>query len=254
VKFQEDYAHNFPSVRDMHTRRQKAKKILQALTRHLQRPDLKGLRCLDLGCSVGVISRALSESQARVTGLDIDVAAMRGAPEGYFNPAFVVGDAGAAPFPGECFDVIVCSQVYEHVPSLELLVREIHRLLKLGGVCFFSGPNRWAIVEEHYFLPFLSWLPRSWANFYVRACRRGSEYYEQPRSASELRRALSAFVIYDLTPELLLHPQSYGMETEVGRVQRLAGYVPTWGWPILGKMVPNFNWLLVKAFPSDDRQ
>ncbi|TRZ53468.1 class I SAM-dependent methyltransferase [bacterium] len=248
MNYQHKYSLHFPATKDAATRQRKATKIMQALVTHLEHDDLRGLMCLDLGCSVGVISRTLATAGARIVGVDIDAAALQlAASERTKYATFVLGDVGATPFPDETFDALICSQVYEHSPSLALLAREIHRVLKTGGLCFFSGPNRWAVMEEHYHLPFLSWLPKAWANRYVRWSGRAAEYYECPRSAGELRRALSGFAIHDLTPEMLRHPERYAMEPEVGRFKYVARRVPDWFWAQLGRAVPNFNWMLVKV-------
>jgi 2-polyprenyl-3-methyl-5-hydroxy-6-metoxy-1,4-benzoquinol methylase len=248
MKYQQNYSQQFPEVMDEASRQRKATKILQSLKEYLQRENLKGLRCLDLGCSVGVISDTLAHEGASVVGLDIDGGALgRKSHRDKAGAEFVLGDGGATPFMDGVFDLVVCAQVYEHAPSLELLAQEVHRLLKTGGVCFFSGPNRWAIIEEHYDLPFLSWLPRRWADQYVRLTRHAAEYYEQPRSAAELRKALQGFTIHDLAPKLLTHPERYSMEREVGVFRYLARCVPKWNWLFLGSLLPNFNWLLVKT-------
>ena len=248
MNYQRDYSSHFSAVKDESIRRQKAIKIVRALLDHLERKDLHGLTCLDAGCSVGVISHTLASSGAQVVGLDIDEAAIRQAASlDATGVTWVIGDVGATPLPDKAFDLVVCSQVYEHSPSLTLLAQEIHRLLKTGGVCFFSGPNRWAVMERHYGLPFLSWLPKRWADGWVRAAGQATEYYERPRTGRELRKALKGFIIYDLAPRLLMHPDRYAVESEVGRFKYLARCIPAWGWSILGELVPNFNWLLIKT-------
>jgi ubiquinone/menaquinone biosynthesis C-methylase UbiE len=250
MNYQHNYSLHFPTTKDTATRQRKAAKITQALVTHLQREDLRGLFCLDLGCSIGVISQTLTAAGARIVGVDIDASALKLAIcrlDGH--AAFVLSDVGATPFPDETFDVLICSQVYEHTPSLTLLAGEIRRVLKTGGVCFFSGPNRWAVMEEHYHLPFLSWMPKEWADFYVRLSGHAREYYECPRSAGELQVALAGLAIHDLTSEMLRHPERYAMEPEVGRFKYVARCVPDWAWTRLGHVVPNFNWILIKEKP-----
>ena len=62
--------------------------------------------------------------------------------------------------PKASIDVITCSQIYEHVPSDKNLMKVIIGLLKPGGVCYFAAGNRFKIIEPHYKLPFLSYLPK----------------------------------------------------------------------------------------------
>lgn len=52
----------------------------------------------------------------------------------------VVGDALNLPFGGDSFETIVCTQVLEHVEKPWLVVKEIHRVLKSGGICFLTAP------------------------------------------------------------------------------------------------------------------
>jgi 2-polyprenyl-3-methyl-5-hydroxy-6-metoxy-1,4-benzoquinol methylase len=47
----------------------------------------------------------------------------------------------AAPVPGATYDVIVCSDVIEHVFNTKNLVSECYRILKPSGVCLFLTPN-----------------------------------------------------------------------------------------------------------------
>ncbi|MBN2004370.1 MAG: class I SAM-dependent methyltransferase [Anaerolineae bacterium] len=241
MKYQTDYSQHFPATTDRAKRTLKLQKVLRVLEDFLGH-SLTGLRVLDMGCSIGVMTGYLAESAHLAVGIDIDQGAIRQAAQNGPQASLVIGDTGGAPFAPSTFDIIVCSQVYEHVPSLELLVAEMDRLLKQDGVCFFSGPNRWRLIEPHYKLPFLSWLPRRAADWYVRLTGLGQEYYERPLSAKGLRRALYPFVIHDYTLRLLTEPARFAMEKEVGHLR----YMPAWGWRILYPWLPNFNWILTK--------
>lgn len=46
----------------------------------------------------------------------------------------------------------------------------------MNGLGYLAVPNRWRVFEAHYRLPFLSWLPREWANRLVRLFGRGERY------------------------------------------------------------------------------
>jgi SAM-dependent methyltransferase len=79
-----------------------------------------------------------------------------------------VADALHLPFADDSLDVVICSHVYEHVPEPVQMFREIHRVLCMGGVCYFSAGNRLMWNEPHYNLPLLSVLPRPLAHLYIR--------------------------------------------------------------------------------------
>ena len=85
------------------------------------------------------------------------------------NVDFKVMHALHTGFADNIFDVVVCNQMYEHVPDAEQLLQEIRRILVPGGVCYFGATNRLKVIETHYGrLPFLSFLPKPLANLYLR--------------------------------------------------------------------------------------
>jgi len=213
-------------------RARKAAKIRAVLRDHLG-ADLRGLRCLDLGCGDGGILRALAPDFALAIGADLHTQPSPGA-----GAAVTQADGARLPFPAESFDVVICAQVYEHAADPEALLAEIRRLLRPDGVVYLSGPNRLALIEEHYHLPLLSWLPRRLADAYMRLTRRGHSYNIRPRTWWGLRRLLRGFMIHDATPQLLAAPQRYHVD------DRLPLRLPRWlGW-LLRPWVPNFNWVL----------
>jgi SAM-dependent methyltransferase len=65
-------------------------------------------------------------------------------------------DAAGLPFAENSFDLVFCTQVLEYVPEPAGAVREIHRVLKPGGIALFSFAAFYprAVDEEHWrFLP-----------------------------------------------------------------------------------------------------
>jgi SAM-dependent methyltransferase len=50
----------------------------------------------------------------------------------------VVADGEALPFASEMFDVVVCTQVFEHFPNPHQAAREMHRVLKPEGALLMS--------------------------------------------------------------------------------------------------------------------
>ncbi|MGY1605354.1 class I SAM-dependent methyltransferase [Geodermatophilus sp. SYSU D00815] len=74
-----------------------------------------GTHLLDLGCGAGHLARAAAERGARVTGIDLDPAAIRAAAAAVPEGSFAVRDALDPP-PGR-FDVAVAVQLLMHVPD-----------------------------------------------------------------------------------------------------------------------------------------
>jgi SAM-dependent methyltransferase len=199
---------------------------------------------LDVGCSSGAATAALAPYFAQTLGVEYDPLALQNVDWESQPPVqYLRGDAMSLPLGNESVDVVICAQVYEHVPDDERLVAEIYRVLKPGGLVFFSGPNWLFPIEPHYFLPFLHWLPEAWADRYLKVFRKGDHYYERSRSPRGLRRLLRAFVIRDVTVDLLAD------QTELMMPARLAPWlrwVPRFFWTWLLPVLPNFNWLLSK--------
>lgn len=52
----------------------------------------------------------------------------------------IVADAHDLPFEAESFDSVVAIEVFEHLSKPEVAAREVHRVLKPGGVAYISVP------------------------------------------------------------------------------------------------------------------
>jgi len=87
--------------------------------------------------------RVLKGEVARVVGADIDPEVLRNSE---LDEAHVVGSDHTLPFEDDTFDAVLCDWVLEHVSSPEKFLREVHRVLKKGGVFFFRTPNSWHYV------------------------------------------------------------------------------------------------------------
>lgn len=118
---------------------------------------------LDVGCGSGGVASNLAARVERITGVDPEPwSAWSVSMQANPNMHLVAGefDGPTPPFPDESFDVVICNQVYEHVKDPAALIRNIHRVLKKDGVCYFAGPNLLWPIEPHVFWPFVHWLPR----------------------------------------------------------------------------------------------
>jgi SAM-dependent methyltransferase len=232
-------------LKDVEGRTQKFKKILSILKD--VEPDLASAVCLDLGCSSGIITSLLGGACRTTIGLDIDQEAVQYAKERRASSRvhFLIGDSMFLPFKEGSLDVIVCNHVYEHVPESARLMEEVHRVLKKGGVCYFSAGNRYMIVEGHYGLPFLSWLPNSLGHLYLRWAGKGSFYYEKHLSLWKLRHLVRKFRVCDYTLRVIQDPEKFSAEDLLRPhslfhrwARRVAPYVYPW--------IPTYLWVLTK--------
>lgn len=197
---------------DRKGRERKAKKVLAILEDDLG--NLETLRLLDIGCSTGFMSRHYAGRFREVVAVDVDTPALLFAntSNSADNLQFLAMDSQKLAFPDASFDAVTCTHIYEHVPDPTKLMREIHRVLKPGGACFFSAGNRFSWMEPHYRLPLLSVIPKPWADLYLRLLKRGDHYYETHLSYWGLRKLVAQFVLTDYTLAVVEHPQRYFAE------------------------------------------
>ena len=212
-EYQEHYTDNPVARENMYDeegRGAKAEKVIAVLEDFLG--DVSTLSILDVSCSTGLMSRRFSQHFAKVTGIDIDEGAVTFATAGNDNEKveFRVMDALHTDFPDGSFDVVVCNQMYEHVPDAGQLLREIYRILVPGGVCYFGATNRLKVIETHYGrLPFLSYLPKSLANLYLQILGRGNRYYENLHTYWTMKRMCGAFEVTDYTGRVVREPERF---------------------------------------------
>lgn len=147
---------------------------------------------LEVGCGSGGISHWFGESGAMGWSVDaVDVEDVRLVKEGF---GFQIVAGTTLPFANESFDVVVSNHVIEHVGNESAQVdhlKEMRRVLRPGGVAYLAVPSRWMIVEPHFRLPFLSWVPPRIANAYVRLAQKGSHYDCLPFTVGRIEREFS---------------------------------------------------------------
>lgn len=244
--YQDRYSSIRPeSVFDSASRIRKAETILTVLKSRLG--TTAEMTLLDVGCASGIITHHMSRHFRCTIGVDIDADAVRYASDRFDRPglSFFRTDCLQTGLDSSKFDVVVCSHVYEHVPDAGMLMAEIWRLLRPGGVCYFAAGNRLAVMEPHYRVPFLSWLPPAGADAYLRLTRKGSSYYERHATLWGLKRLTRDFTVVDYTPRLIEDPDAFGLDyllKKGSRSHRMAkAMLRHFYW-----LCPTYVWLLIK--------
>lgn len=239
------YSEAMALMLDEEHRRTKARKILSILHHYLGRDDLIGLSALDIGCSAGFIADELATDGADTIGVDIDEPALAAARGSYgHHVRFVLTSGDALPFPDDSLDVVVFNHIYEHVVDPDAVLTEIHRVLKPAGVAYLGLGNKYGVIEPHYRLPFLSWLPQGAADRYVRAFGKANDYYETYASRAGLKTLVRGFHVWDYTVSVVLRPDLFESGDQVrGWVSRVPAAAVRAAMPI----IPTFIWVATKS-------
>lgn len=150
-----------------------------------ERADLKGKKVLDVGCGGGILSESMAHKGADVLGIDLaekslKVAELHKLESGAQVDYRMISAEQLAGERQNCFDVVTCLEMLEHVPDPKQTVKACADLCKPGGWLFFSTINRnpksfvFAIVGAEYILNLLP---------------RGTHAYEKFIKPSELAKA-----------------------------------------------------------------
>jgi SAM-dependent methyltransferase len=147
--------------------------------------DVAGMRVVDFGCGSGANTALLAGRGAHVWGIDISEdllhlaqrrLAVSGRPDG---ATFIAGSAHDMPFPDGSIDLVFGIAILHHL-DLELVSREVRRVLKPGGRAIFQEPVRNSAVIRFM----RSLIPYRAPDI---------SPYERPLTDAELKRFASGF-------------------------------------------------------------
>jgi 2-polyprenyl-6-hydroxyphenyl methylase/3-demethylubiquinone-9 3-methyltransferase len=128
--------------------------------------ELAGKKVLDIGCGGGILSEAMADAGAVVTGIDanksaVDIALLH---RSNTEPVITYETSTAEDYAekhGDEFDAITCMELLEHVPDISSLLNACAKLLKPDGHLILSTVNRTlksyatAIIAAEYVLKLL---------------------------------------------------------------------------------------------------
>ncbi len=129
--------------------------------------NLSGCRILDIGCGSGRhLAEALTIENTTVFGADILVMDLNEAKDrldflgkiGEYRGIcqLLCADIARLPFSDNFFDLVICSEVLEHIPDDRKAVSELVRVLKPGKTLVVSVPRElpekicWALSEDYH--------------------------------------------------------------------------------------------------------
>jgi SAM-dependent methyltransferase len=120
--------------------------------KHIELSD--GDKLLDLGCGEGRhVIAAYLEKNIQAVGVDLGFNDLKITADKFSefcqsenaekSFGLSVANALSLPFEDNTFDVIICSEVLEHIPDYESVLTEIERIMVPGGTFIASVPRAW---------------------------------------------------------------------------------------------------------------
>ncbi|MBI4739747.1 class I SAM-dependent methyltransferase [Candidatus Woesearchaeota archaeon] len=170
------YKNRFNSEEDyFHFEIIKGRKIVQLLKQHTA---LDGKSILDVGCGYGGIIAALLErnhgNKKHIRGIDINKKLISFCKKRFPNQNFLVADAQNIPLQDSSVDVALLADVIEHVNNPRFCLREIHRVLKNGGIAYINFPPYYGPWGGHLKpplippVPYIHYFPERLVRSYIR--------------------------------------------------------------------------------------
>jgi SAM-dependent methyltransferase len=97
-------------------------------------------KLLDLGCGLGDMGRFKADSSTKIFGVDKDKKSVYVAKLFYDGTILIDLNWGALPFQQAIFDSILAKDILEHLGSPWTLVKEMHRIMRPGGIAVAQVP------------------------------------------------------------------------------------------------------------------
>jgi SAM-dependent methyltransferase len=113
------------------------KEFLESTLRERVKP---GTRVADVGCGEQPLRALITTLGGRYTAIDLH--------QNADNTVDVLADITSIPLPDEAFDLLVCSEVLEHVSDPNAALAELGRLCQPGGSIVITTPFAYPLHEE----------------------------------------------------------------------------------------------------------
>lgn len=173
------------------------------------------LKLLDIGCGYGMELPSIRMAFGNtIYGIDISFNQIKMARESLNNDQsykFTQSYAETLPFKDNSFDAVVFSEVIEHLPKPQVVIREILRLLKKGGCLFISTPNKYA-----YFHLIGTLIPSPLRNWLSNKLR-GTQWDVNPADfvpCPDMKEHISLFSPFSL--QRMLKKEGFAIEVTLG--------------------------------------
>jgi ubiquinone/menaquinone biosynthesis C-methylase UbiE len=107
-------------------------------------------RALEIGFGAGVYLRALANHYREVVATDLNhhqLEYVRSRTADVANLQVLIDDITNSNLPQHSFDLVLCSEVLEHIPDVDRAIAGIRRVIAPGGLLLLSTPQRHSLME-----------------------------------------------------------------------------------------------------------
>ena len=124
----------------------------------------KGRTMLNVGCGNGYLERAAQARHWQVVSVDPDQKSAEQVKAMGIDAR--CGSIESLPSPSCTFDVVICTEVFEHLTSslLECGLNEVNRVLKPGGILIGTVPYREDLKANEVFCPHCNTVFQRWGH------------------------------------------------------------------------------------------
>ena len=135
--------HKFTDIRIQYINR-----IVSKYNKQYKKINLDKLECLDIGCGGGLLSERLARLGASVTGIDITENSIEIAKIHAFNSGLNINYINTDVSlliknnSSKKFDLVIASEVVEHLDNRNLFFEEVSKLLKNKGILILTTINK----------------------------------------------------------------------------------------------------------------
>ena len=134
---------------------------------------------IEVGCGKGSLGRFISKNCQQYIGVDFSLNALKIAKKNRKdNMCYVCADASFLPFKQGMFDIVLCSELLEHIPKYAKVLPECFFILNQFGKFLVTVPNRYN--------------PNIFLSLFLTKKGVGGQEYDNPPAFPKLLRQLTA--------------------------------------------------------------
>lgn len=145
--------------------------IYDAVKQHILTHNIENPKVLDIGCGTGTVASILASAGYDVLGIDLHEPTIQNAISHYNFPNLKFEVKNPMDIIDYEWDVIILSEVIEHVDSINAFLGHICSLLSFSGILLITLPNGYGPkeVSDSLYERYIKW---GWLHDVFRALRR----------------------------------------------------------------------------------